>query len=161
MTVMIATTPFPAAQAHFQAFLAEQGADAELVWLFREDVLARGRRLLVRWPVRAGNEQQAEAYYEIGRERGRGVSLEAFCRLPSGVGCYIYVPESELEVEYRLISKVHVKYSVRTPLRPARPVASGLLWSAYAWRASWATPDDDVQSLPSRDAVGAPHNARA
>src|SRR3954469_8987600 len=85
------TPPIPdfrTAVEQFRDFLAQIGHPAsELLWVFREDVSTRLRRVLVKVPLPANNERATADRYERGRAAGVGVCLFAYCRLGTGLCC--------------------------------------------------------------------------
>ncbi len=129
---------FVDAVARFREFLISQQAPSELLWVFREDVSSRKRRVLIKEPLPPENVQLAESLYERGCQRGLGVQLDAFCLLGSRVCCYICLPEDESEAQHLMIDGL--KLSVPTDLLHARSVRSDVLWRVQVWldeRSSW------------------------
>ena len=57
---------FPDAVRRCQDFLTGQNISPDLLWVSREDVAWRKRRIFVKGPLPAENEQLAELLYESG-----------------------------------------------------------------------------------------------
>lgn len=139
---------FGEAAREFSAFLESQGAAPGLLWVFREDVCQRGRRVFVRVPVPAENEEIAGGLYERGVKRGLGVRLDALCLLGSRTCCYVWVPSDEEDASYAMLSGLKLS----TPAEPeaARAVRSKLLWRAYKWLESREKFKGIVEQVPRR-----------
>ncbi len=119
---LIAESSFGQATDYFRTFLSSQGLSDDLMWLFREDVIFQGNRILIKVPVPPENDEVAAKCYELGRERNFGVGLHAFCSFQSRLCCYIVLPEDDLDGQYMLMSDVAVKYSVVSNLREAESI---------------------------------------
>ena len=135
--------PFADAVVQFRQFLVSQRVPSELLWVFREDVTSRERRILVKEPLPLENERLVASLYERGCQHGLGVQIDAFCLLSSRVCCYIWMPEDESEAEYQMISGL--KLSVPTELLQAYSVKSNLMWSVQTWldeQSSWNKAED-------------------
>lgn len=107
--------PFTDAAEQFRSFIDSQGHDADIAWIFRQDVVELGGQIFVRQPL-LNNESLVEAKYEEGVERGLGVSLQVFCWLDGRPLCYIWLPEDQVDADYRMLSGL--KMSV--PADPTR-----------------------------------------
>ena len=119
--LLIAETSFDEAVKYYRQFLTTQGVASELTWLFQEDVVVEGDHILVRAPDHAENMRLAANCYELGRRRNFGVCLHGFCLFQSCLGCYVMLPEDDLDAERMLMSNVAVKYSVVSKLQEAEP----------------------------------------
>jgi hypothetical protein len=119
---------FDTAVQRLRGFMAHLNhPPGELVWVFREDVSTRMRRVLVKVPLPTSNEQIARHCYEQGRALGIGVCLDVFCRLePAFCGTCWFV--SDLEESSRRLCW-GLKLSVASDLPDARPVRSPLAWT--------------------------------
>ncbi len=144
--MMIENTSFANAEASFQHFLNERNATGKLLWVFREDVACHGKNVFIKPPVALKNTTIMEAYYEFGRKRGLGVCLNAFCLWEERPCCYIYLPEDETDGEYRMISRVHIKYSALENITAAQSVLSRLCWRIEKLRDSSRFDCDDIPS---------------
>jgi hypothetical protein len=119
---LIAETSFDQAVCYFRQFLSNEGLPCELTWLFREDVLFQGDRIMIRMPIATENSRLAADSYELGRQRKFGLCLHGFCLFQSRLCCYVMLPEDDLDGERMLMSNVAVKYSAASNLREAQPV---------------------------------------
>lgn len=138
--------PFDAALERFRQFDAGQGLPAQVVWVFREDVTSRRRRIAVRWPVAPDNEAVARKRYGVAVRRGLGLRLEVLCLLGGVSCCTIWVPNDDLDASYAMLSGL--KLSVPTNPITARPARKGLTWWLLCWfdrrsRSGWIA--DQVQ----------------
>lgn len=115
----------------FQKFLVTHHVSSELLWVFREDVTSRKRRVFVKEPLPSENARLAESLYERGCQRGLGVQLDALCLLGSRPCCYILLPEDELDAQYMMVKGL--KLSVPTDWLHARSIKSNLVWGIYVW----------------------------
>ncbi|HKI31032.1 MAG TPA: hypothetical protein VKA46_04145 [Gemmataceae bacterium] len=89
---MSETPPYDDALNAFLRFVGEQGFSTELMWVFREDVTNCRRRYWVRVPVPEANTTSARQHFELGRQRGFGVTLEVLCRLEGRSACFVSWP---------------------------------------------------------------------
>ena len=64
---------FPGALRQCQDFLTGQKFSPDLLWVFREDVAWRKRRIFIKEPLPPENERLAESLYESGRQRDLGI----------------------------------------------------------------------------------------
>ncbi len=129
---------FHEAKQFFQNFLSEQGLSSDLLWVFGEDIICLPNRFLIKVPLPAKNESFAEACYNIGLERDFGLCLHAFCLLDGRPCCYVQLSEDDLDAQYSLMGNHSVKYSVRSDLINAEPVASSLLWQKHLLTAKFS-----------------------
>ncbi len=140
--LLIAETSFDQAVDYFRHFLSSEGFPCELTWLFREDVIFKGDRILIKSPIATNNLQLAADSYELGRQRKFGVCLHGFCTFESRLCCYVMLPEDDLDGERLLMSNVAVKFSVVTEPREAQ---------AIRFVTSYDASDDGFNShLPSK-----------
>jgi hypothetical protein len=145
MTTEFSTRTFAAASKDFQTFLAKESASSELVWIFREDVVSRKGRLLVKEPIPRGNTDIVEALFQSGWKRGHGVALDVLCLLGSRHCGYIWLPENDRDAELHMVAGL--KMSVPTKLQVASSVRSWFKWQLYKWldeKSYW------VENLPRR-----------
>jgi len=143
------TPPFPEAVRFFSDFLRSEGLSTEVVWVFREDVLQRRFKIWVREPIPSSNLDLVERYFEYGRGQGRGVTLEAFCRLGDRLVCYVWVPEDDEAASYAMQQALNTK--IRVPLTEAKSVRWVWWWrylsNRFRSRQTW------VDMIPLRSAV--------
>jgi hypothetical protein len=143
---------FDAAVERLRGFLSDLGhPPGEPVWVFREDVSTRRRRVRVKVPLSADNEGIARDRYEQGRRLGIGVCLDVFCRLGPAFCCTCWFVQDPEESARRLCSGL--KLSVADALPDARPVRSRLAWSLLRWLDARSGFHYFRDFLPSRDDV--------
>jgi hypothetical protein len=123
---------FAEAAKQFQAFLSQESVSSDLVWIFREDVLARQHQILIKEPLPQENAKLAEALYHRGWERGLGVSFDVLCLLGTRHCCYIWLPDDAREAELHMLAGL--KMSVPTNLPVAISVHGWLKWRLLKWR---------------------------
>jgi len=145
------TPPFDEAADRLRQFIKSHGGNANLFWVFREDVIL-GCETWVRFPVPPENSQLASELYEFGREQGIGVTLAACCLVGSQIACYVWVPNDESEAADRLQApclKLCVHSGRTEAFRTGHPVTSRLLWRYHCWcNRRWKEIAD--YSIPSR-----------
>jgi hypothetical protein len=131
--MMILPIPdFDTAIQRLRSFMAQLGhSPGELVWVFREDVSTHKRRVLVKVPLRPGNDRIARDRYERGRNLGIGVCLEVFCRLRQTYCCSCWFVRDPEESARRLCGGL--KLSVGFDLPDARAIRSPLVWAVWRW----------------------------
>jgi hypothetical protein len=106
---------FQDAQSHFKEWVARDGCAADLLWLFREDVIFLFDRVFIKKPVSGDNESRMAACYELGQERGYGLNLNGFCLLDSQLCCYVALPKDDLE---ELLVSVLISHAAFSPPIP-------------------------------------------
>lgn len=148
---MAETIPeFFIAVEQLREFLSTLGhPPGEFVWIFREDASTFRRRVSIKVPLPATNEQVARGPYERGRELGFGVCLDVFCRLGSAYCCTCWYVRSWQESVERLCRGL--KLRVGSDLPDAIPVRSRLVWSYRCWADGRSDFHHFGGFLPSRD----------
>ena len=134
---------FGEAVKKFQKFLVSQHVSSELLWIFREDVISRKRRVLIKEPLPSENTRLVESLYERGCQRGLGVQLDMFCLLGSRPCCYVWLPEDEIDAQYMMVGGL--KLSVPKDWLHARWVKSNLVWRVHVWldeQSGWNKAED-------------------
>lgn len=139
---------FGEAVQQFGGFLVSQGLSPDLLWVFREDVCRRKRRLFIKVPVSEENFGDVERLYHLGVSRGLGVRLDVLCLLGSSPCCYVWVPSDEEAASYAMLSGL--KLSVPTEPVIARAVRNRVLWRAYKWLERSETFTGIVEQVPRR-----------
>jgi hypothetical protein len=142
---------FETASCRFRTFLGNSGFSGDILWVWREDFTARGRRVHVRSPIPEGNRTLAEQRYNVGRQLGYGVSLEMFALLDSKPCCFVRFASSQQEAGDTFCVGLTLKHRSRPLL--ARGVRSRAVWRVLQWynhRPGHSTLVDDV---PSRHAL--------
>lgn len=127
---------FDSALSQFSRFLANSGFSQEVLWVWREDVIVKGRSMHVRVPLPDRNRACAEARYAVGRELGYGVCLQMFALLDSKPCCFVRFASSEREAGDTFTSGLTFKLS--SPPLIARPVRSRVLWWVLSACSRWA-----------------------
>ena len=122
---------FNEAVKQLKDFLISQNLSPELLWVFREDIVWRKQRILIKEPLPQENESVAESLYESGRQRELGIRLETLCLLGSRPCCYIWLPKDQMDAEYALLLMSNFIISVPTDLKRAESVRSPLIWRAH------------------------------
>ena len=120
---------FKEAVAHFQRFLASQNRPTTVQWVFRDDLLAFRGSLNLR--TRVPNDQSAEAarVFEVGRQRGLGVSLEALASDEQRTYAFVFVPEDQTDAAYRLMCGNHIKVAAPVERRSSLQHAGRIRWA--------------------------------
>lgn len=151
---MMITESFDDACAHFQAFLREQGVPSQLLWICREDLTGRRRRLVVHPAPPAINREIYRGLFEAGRKRGFGISLEVACFVGDDAGCYLFVPSDEVEADQSMLSSgLRFSYATDYPdICAFRAVTAGSTISfqiRQMW-CRWRGESPLISNLPSR-----------
>ncbi len=119
---------FDEAESQFRAFLHSQNQATEIRWLLRGDFLPLARRRpVIRWPLPMTNREVSVSLFNLGRALGRGVELAAILRSDGFSFAHVWIPASDRDAEYGLISGL--KLSVASPLPDAMLSRSGLRWA--------------------------------
>ena len=141
----------PNAVRQCQDFLTGQNISPALLWVFREDVVWRKRRILVKEPLPAENERRVESLYESGRRRDLGIRLEVLCLLGSRPCCYVWLPKDQTDAEYALLLMSKLIISVPTDLRAAESVKNPLAWRWQRLVEGGVGWESMVERLPRRN----------
>src|SRR5215203_2264987 len=142
---------FDDAVNQFQHFLAGQNISPELRWVFREDVVYRKGRILVKEPLPEGNSRTVELLYERGREQDSGIRLETLCLLGSRACCYIWLPQDPPNDKHSLLLMSKFAMGVPIVLQPAQSVRNPLTWQLYKLFEGKADSAIPVERLPRRN----------
>lgn len=129
---------FDEAVGGLREFISSRGVPGEIVWLFREDIVAIGGKYgpdLFRAPgyhvnigQTAGNVEHARRFYKLGREKGLGIALIAFISLGDRVGCRVEIPEDDTDGQYKMIPLGGLKYACVENMPKAALVKNPLKW---------------------------------
>jgi len=119
--------PFSEAISRFRHFIAVLGYSPEIIWLFREDVVERWPKTYFRIPTR-NQSPLVELLYGVGVERGLGVNLDVFCFYQGRPCCYIWLPRTEEDASYRMLSGLKLSAPEQPDRRIASQVDSPLHW---------------------------------
>lgn len=114
-------------------FITSRGVPGDIVWLFREDIVAVGKygpglTYHVNIAQTAGNVEHTRRFYDLAREKRLGIALIAFISLGDKVGCRLEIPEDELDGEYKMIPVGRLKYSCIENMPEAALVKNPLKW---------------------------------
>jgi hypothetical protein len=150
-----AEIPFEEAVSGLRELMRSCGVSDEIVWLFREDILTTGGEYgppdyhFKNINQSIGKEEQARRYYKPGQDKGLGVCLRAFISLGDKVGCWVEIPEDELDGEYKMIPVWGLKYSCVENMQEAAIVKNPIKW--WLLRAiSDSRKDGWLADLPSK-----------
>ena len=126
---------FDEAVASFREFLEKYGWSTQLLWVRPGDVLLDlHRRMLIKVPVPAENEDLARSTFDRGLETQLGVLFAALCQVPGGTCCYVWTPENPDEAE-RGLMPTGLKLSVREGENlEGKQIKNGLYWRWMKWR---------------------------
>ena len=90
------TETFDEACSALADFLRRQGQSSELLWVCRDDVSGRRRRLFVHPSPPASNRELYQRHFEFGVRQARGVRLDVLCFAAGRACCYVWVPEDNV-----------------------------------------------------------------
>lgn len=134
---------FDTAAEQLRHFITETGhSPGEFLWVSSNDVIALGRRLLVRVPLSDENECSTREAYERGRDVGLGVCLDILCQLQGGYCCKVWFVQNEEESAYRNCSGL--KLSIPCDLVEGEPIGAVTVWSTSKWMAK--NPGGDLRN---------------
>ena len=156
----LADTSFIEAVAEFGDFLQTQGVSRDIVWLFREEIIATGGKYgpdiyrgatahYVRPKDASENEKRAEKYYRMGQRKGLGISLNAAYSFGEKIGCWIQIPDDELDGSYRMIPPGGLKFRCLERMKEARIVKNRLKWWFLKTLSERRPADPWTSALPS------------
>jgi hypothetical protein len=128
---------FYSAADDFARFAVSQGYPLNLLWVTQADVV------LLRWMrtwtyfVWKGepNKRQGEVriVYQNAMARNVGLTFEAKCKTDRWTICRVYVPENDIDAQYRMIPDHGVKMNVATDPKPTMFIRSRLLFRFLRW----------------------------
>jgi hypothetical protein len=143
------TPSFGEVLPQFLRFVKREGYSTDLVWVFGEEVTNCRRRYWIRVPVPGDNLPLAREYYEYGRRKGLGVSLEVLCRLEGRSVCYVWVPEDQEAASYAMMGgDLHFKVFSDAPFAGA--IHSRVAWWCLSRLNSWRGCVTFANYLPRR-----------
>lgn len=120
-----------AAEDKFRTFLETQNYPKAICWLMPGDVVVDiHRHYWVRKREAEGTKYAAQRYSE-GLERKLGVMLQAICATESETFASVFVPEDNLDAQYRLIGR-GLKL-----LCPAERYSTSTVTNPLKWRLLW------------------------
>src|SRR5579872_2159334 len=144
--------PFAEALDRFRTFLVGLGLNSDLRWIFREDVVERGRRTYIRCPL-PNDLTTVETLYERGLRHGLGIHLSVFCILAGNPCCYVWLPKDEEDASYRMLSGLKLSGPPMSDRRKVIAVTSRIRWGWLKWR-EWSPPGASwADQIPCRDGL--------
>ena len=143
---------FGEAVAKFQRFLQEGGRPSTIRWIFREDVVERGRKVFVRMPL-PNSAAEARRLYNKGVERDLGVHLDVYCFFNGLSLAYVWLPKDEEDASYRMLSGLKLSYPEDDEQRKIVGVRSNLHWNWLPWLERRDTSHKWADGIPRREAV--------
>lgn len=158
----LADTSFEDAKKIFTVFLADNGMDARILWVFREDVYSRRTDKFetdfwLKLPLPSENEKLAKHHFEFGKRKGFGLALTAFASCDEGLCCSFVVPTDDEDAQYMLMGPQHLKYSfVSRDMPAAKVVCSKLLWKLFRFLPWWFQSGNHFVYLESKSELRAP-----
>ncbi len=96
---------FSDAERGFKRFLASQNYPDSICWLTPGDlVIAQNRHY---WARKRGAKQSeiAALQYRFGVQRNLGILLEAVCATETETFARVFIPEDDIDAQYRLIGR--------------------------------------------------------
>lgn len=127
---------FEAAATRFAELIKAEGCAGRIVWVWPEDVLATGTRIVyVREPVPSSNAVRARKMYESVMGLDCGLRMVDVCVGRDATYCCMWGHPSDHEKEPRLWPSRRLMMSVKKESSRAegRIVRSGLLWKFLSW----------------------------
>ena len=117
---------FQEAAQQLEAFLKTENRPHVIRRVFRDDLLRYKRIFLLCWPLPESNEQQAEALFYQGQQKGLGLKLEIIVFDQMTAYGYVLVPEDSEEAEALMMTSL--KLGFITDNRKIIKIKSKLLW---------------------------------
>ena len=136
-------TTFNEAATDFAKFAADQGFPAHFLWITAEDIVFwKGHYFVLRGDP-AQREVEARERFNEGLARTVGIELEGKSKADGWTICRVYVPEDDIDAQYRMIPQQGVKMSIPTDPKPTvllknRPLFQLIYWwrkKTYPWQA--------------------------
>jgi hypothetical protein len=119
---------FDSAVADFTRFAAGQGYPSTLLWSSPDFWVFWWGRLFVLVLDPEGSRRNAKAIYETAVARNIGVHIEGKCKTQTATICRVYVPNDDLDAQYRMIPKTGVKTTVVVEPLPVVLIRHQILW---------------------------------
>ena len=88
----------------FADFLRRHGQSPELLWICRDDVTGRRRRLFVQPFPPASNRELYQRHFDFGIRQARGVRLDVLCFAGSQACCYVWIPEDDIAASQAMLT---------------------------------------------------------
>jgi hypothetical protein len=122
-----------AALERFSAFLASQGYPKTVCWLRPVDVLVDEERHGWLKQHKAHAAKDAARRYSQGLDRNLGIELRAICATETQTFAIIFVPQGEVDAEYRLMG-LGLKLSCPVERYATAIIKNPLRWLALRLR---------------------------
>jgi hypothetical protein len=88
---------FVEAKSKLSAFLKDKGRSGEIIWIFREEIARIGGLAFYRIHNRNKNEKLASQVYELGLQKGFGITVASQFYSDLYTAAYVWVPKNEIE----------------------------------------------------------------
>ena len=122
-----------AAEEKFRTFLASQNYPKAICWLMPGDVVVDTKRHYWVRKREAEGKTYASLRYSVAVQRNFGVKLQAICATESETFASVFVPEDELDAQYRLMGH-GLKLSCPVERIATSTVSNPLKWRLLWWR---------------------------
>jgi hypothetical protein len=119
---MPVTETFDEACVKLSELLRRESQPAELLWLCREDITGRRRRIFIHPSPPSINRDLYRQRYEFGAQQGRGMRLEVHFFLDDRACCFVWVPRDEIDASQAWLSG-DLRLSVPTQ-KPDYPITA-------------------------------------
>jgi hypothetical protein len=119
---------FEEATNDFARFAEQQGYPARLLWITSADIVFWRGRCFVLLGDADTRRLQAKVRFEVGIARSVGMEFEGWCKADGWTICRVYVPDDDIDAQYRMILEPGVKMKVSVDFPPTRLVASRALF---------------------------------
>lgn len=120
----------------FRKFLEQQGYPGKIIWVAPEHTICCGRWEWKVFENECVDEEDIKLKYKDADDKKFGVRFCALCVNDETSYCYLYVPASELDADYKLLTYENVKLSVPVEMPHASMERRGFLASWYQLRES-------------------------
>jgi hypothetical protein len=119
---------FSEAEQKFAHFLDTNGYPACIRWIVADQILpGDDRQHFIRATGAEEAQIEMERRYELGLQRGLGISLQAICATHAETGASVYIPTDTTDAQYRMIRR-GLKLSCPTSLIPASLIENPDEW---------------------------------
>ncbi|BBB60395.1 hypothetical protein UNDKW_2122 [Undibacterium sp. KW1] len=120
----------------FRKFLEQQGCPGKIVWVAPEHTMCCGRAEWKIFENECVDEEDIKLKYQDADDKKFGVRFCALCVNDETSYCYLIVPTSELDADYKLLTYEKVKLSVPAEMPHASILRRGFRASWYQTRES-------------------------
>ena len=123
----MADTGYESSIARLRSVLPTHARDAEVWWVFAEDLLWRNGRLWIRMPTPKENARLVRRAFDAFPRLQHGLEVTAVGVLPGEVVCTMWLPNTQQEAEQMMIAGAKVRAWER--MADISVVTSRLKWS--------------------------------